>query len=67
MVFRDDIDTMVVAFTASQIPGIADRSCPPSRAGPRYPSGTPLVGEEHFPTPVREHRVDGVVLAYSDC
>ena len=37
--FRNDRDTEVVAFTATQIPGIADRIYPPALAGPRYPRG----------------------------
>ena len=36
-VFRDDPETEVVAFTASQIPGIASRRYPTELAGARYP------------------------------
>ena len=45
VVFRDDPDVRVVAFTAAQIPGIADRRHPPSLAGPAYPDGIPIVDE----------------------
>ena len=41
VVFRDDPEHLVVAFTAAQIPGIDDRTYPPSLAGPRYPDGHP--------------------------
>jgi predicted GTPase len=34
VVYRDDPDTRVVAFTAAQIPGIDGRSYPPELAGP---------------------------------
>ena len=41
VVYRDDPDTRVVAFTAAQIPGIDDRVYPASLAGPLYPDGHP--------------------------
>jgi predicted GTPase len=66
VVFREDPATEVVAFTATQIPGIADRVYPPSLAGPRYPDGIPIRPEEELTALVREHGVDEVVLAYSD-
>jgi predicted GTPase len=66
VLFRDDPETDVVAFTATQIPGIADRSYPASLAGPRYPQGIPIRPEEELTQLVRERRADEVVLAYSD-
>ncbi len=65
-VFRSDPGRRVVAFTAAQIPGIADRRYPASLAGPRYPDGIPIVAESELDRVVREHEVDEVVLAYSD-
>jgi predicted GTPase len=65
-VFRDDPETYVVAFTAAQIPGIDDRTYPPSLAGKRYPEGIPIVAEETLPELIKRARVDEVVLAYSD-
>src|SRR4029450_8611238 len=64
--FRDNVNTDVVAFTAAQIPGIADRTYPPSLAGAFYPQGIPILPEEDLRAIVREHGVDEVVLAYSD-
>jgi predicted GTPase len=66
VVFRDDPDTRVVAFTAAQIPGIADRRYPASLAGPLYPEGIPIHAEEELSALIREESVDEVVLAYSD-
>ena len=66
VVFREDEDTRVVAFTAAQIPGIDDRRYPASLAGPLYPEGIPIVPEETLVDEIREHAVDEVVLAYSD-
>ena len=45
-VYRDDPASIVVAFTATQIPEIANRTYPSSLAGPRYPAGIPIVGED---------------------
>ena len=65
-VYRDDPSREVVAFTASQIPGIAERRYPASLAGPHYPDGIPIESEEELEALCRERRVDTVVLAYSD-
>jgi predicted GTPase len=64
--FRDDPNTEVVAFTATQIPGIDNRIYPPSLAGPGYPKGIPIHPEDELTELIREHRVDEVILAYSD-
>jgi len=66
VVYRDDPDTTVVAFTATQIPGIADRLYPASLAGPRYPDGIPVRPEEELGELIRGQSVDQVVFAYSD-
>lgn len=66
VVYRDAPDCEVVAFTATQIPGIAGRHYPPSLAGARYPGGIPIVPEDDLDTLCRTHRVDEVVFAYSD-
>jgi len=65
-VFREDASVEVVAFTAAQIPGIADRLYPPSLAGPLYPDGIPIRPEDELEEIVRRHAVDTVVLSYSD-
>ncbi|HWP36705.1 MAG TPA: cyclic 2,3-diphosphoglycerate synthase [Gemmatimonadales bacterium] len=66
VVFRDDPDTDVVAFTAAQIPNIAGRRYPPSLAGPRYPHGIPIEAEDDLERIIREHAVDVAVFSYSD-
>src|SRR5215472_3916556 len=66
MVYRADPSTVVVAFTAAQISGIADRSYPPALAGPYYPAGIPIVAEERLEALCRAEHVDQVVFAYSD-
>jgi len=64
--FRDNKEYEVVAFTATQIPGIEKRVYPPELAGPNYPEGVPIYSEEKLPELIREHKVDQVVFAYSD-
>jgi predicted GTPase len=66
VVYRDDPTVRIVAFTAAQIPGIADRTYPPSLAGPQYPHGIPIRPEAELPEIVRAEQVDEVVLGYSD-
>jgi predicted GTPase len=65
-VYRSDTGTRVVAFTAAQIPGIENRTYPASLAGPNYPDGIPVVGEDRLSDLIRQEHVDDVVLAYSD-
>lgn len=64
--FRENPDARVVAFTATQIPGIADRVYPPALAGSRYPEGIPIRPEDELTQLIHAHDVDEVVLAYSD-
>jgi predicted GTPase len=66
VVFRDDERYEVVAFTATQIPGIEERRYPPELSGGRYPEGIPVYDEKELTTLIREKNVDVVVFAYSD-
>ncbi len=64
--FRDDRSVEVVAFTATQIPGIDCRVFPAELAGPLYPRGIPVHPESDLVALIRRHDVDQVVFAYSD-
>jgi len=64
--FRDDPAVEVVAFTATQIPGIAGRRYPATLAGRLYPDGIPILGEDDLEELCRAQTVDRVVFAYSD-
>jgi predicted GTPase len=64
--FRNNSIYEVVAFTATQIPGIEGRTYPPELAGPNYPNGIPIYPEEELPKLIKEHDVDQVIFAYSD-
>lgn len=66
VLYRNDAAFDVVAFTATQIPGIDDRVYPPSLAGPLYPAGIPIHDESDLPRLIRELRADLCVFSYSD-
>lgn len=66
VVFRNDLDYQVVAFTATQIPDIAGRRYPPELAGRLYPEGIPIFEEKDLEKLIAENEIDAVVFAYSD-
>jgi predicted GTPase len=65
-VYRNEPSCEVVAFTATQIPGIAHRRYPATLAGPVYPGGIPIEDEAELEALCRRHAVRRVVFAYSD-
>ncbi|MFN3231756.1 MAG: cyclic 2,3-diphosphoglycerate synthase [Alphaproteobacteria bacterium] len=66
MVCRSDPSVEVVAFTATQIPGIDNRRYPASLAGPLYPDGIPILAEDGLEELCRREGVQQIVFAYSD-
>lgn len=64
--FRDNPDYEVVAFTATQIPDIEDRTYPAVLAGSRYPQGVPIHAESELVDLIAKYKVDQVIFAYSD-
>lgn len=64
--FRDNKDYEVVAFTATQIPGIDDKKYPAALAGKLYPKGIEIHPESELKDLILKHNVDLVVFAYSD-
>jgi len=64
--FRDNEDYEVVAFTATQIPGIEGRQYPPELAGKLYPAGIPIHDEKDLVKLIKAKGIDQVVFAYSD-
>jgi len=66
VVYRDDPSVEIVAFTATQIPGIDSRTYPADLAGPLYPAGIPIVPESELTALIRDKDVRQVVFAYSD-
>ena len=63
---KDDPAIEVVAFTATQIPGIDERVFPYFLAGSRYPDGIPIHPESDLVDLVDKLDVDDVFFAYSD-
>ena len=64
--FRDNPAYEVVAFTATQIPGIDDKTYPPVLAGTLYPKGIPIFPESELTRLIKDEKIDRVVFAYSD-
>ena len=66
VVYRDNEDYEVVAFTATQIPDIDGRMYPPSLAGSLYPNGISIHDESELVDLIKKHNVDEVIFSYSD-
>jgi len=64
--FRDNPDYRVVAFTATQIPYISNRTYPTSLAGRLYPKGIPIYPEEKLEELIESGKVTDVYFSYSD-
>src|ERR1700687_5132615 len=66
VVFRNNSEYQVVAFTATQIPDIAGSRYPAELAGSLYPERIPIREEKDFESLVAEYNVNAVVFSYSD-
>ncbi len=66
VLFRDNPDYNVVAFTANQIPFISGRPYPKELSGKLYPSGIKIYDESELPELIRKFDVDICIIAYSD-
>ena len=64
--YRDNPAYNVVAFTAAQIPDIADRKYPASLAGGLYPDGIPIYAQDELEQLIKKLDVDECVFSYSD-
>ncbi|MFC2113815.1 cyclic 2,3-diphosphoglycerate synthase [Bacteroidota bacterium] len=65
--FRGNKDYNVIAFTATQIPGIDDKKYPAELAGvDLYPNGIPIRPEDELKQIIENEKIDLVVFAYSD-
>ncbi|MFC1493080.1 cyclic 2,3-diphosphoglycerate synthase [candidate division KSB1 bacterium] len=66
VIYRDNPDYEVVAFTATQIPDIEGRRYPKELAGKLYPKGIPIYAEEELEKLIKKHNVEEVAFSYSD-
>jgi predicted GTPase len=64
--YREDDSVKIVAFTATQIPDIADRKYPAELAGKLYPDGIPIYAEDELEELIINKDVEEVVFSYSD-
>ena len=66
VLYRDNPDYDVIAFTATQIPDIDERKYPNELAGKLYPEGIPIYPEADLSNLIKKHKIDEVVFSYSD-
>ncbi len=66
MIFRDNPQYQVVAFTATQIPNIHGRKYPDRLAGKLYPKGIPILSEDDLVKLIKRFKIDEVIFSYSD-
>jgi predicted GTPase len=66
VLFRNNRDYEVVAFTANQIPYISDKDYPKELSGPLYPKGIRIYDESQLGELIDRFRAQVCVLAYSD-
>ncbi len=64
--YRDNENYEVLAFTATQIPDIDDKTYPASLAGSLYPNGIPIISEDELYAQIETNNVDRAILSYSD-
>jgi len=64
--YRNNPAYKVVAFTAAQIPGIADRKYPAALAGNLYPEGIPIYAQNELERLIKDLDADECVFSYSD-
>ena len=66
ILFRNNPDFEVIAFTATQIPNIDKRIYPASLAGFLYPKGIPIFPERDVAKLIKKNKVKEVIFSYSD-
>ncbi len=66
VIYRENADYEIVAFTATQIPNIDGRRYPAELAGELYPDGIRILPESDLVQLIAENDIDQVVFAYSD-
>lgn len=64
--YKNNLRYNVVGFTATQIPGIANRGYPRELAGDRYPKGIPIFDEKDLEELIKKYNVEECAFSYSD-
>lgn len=66
VVYRNNPNYEVVAFTATQIPNISGRMYPKELSGKLYPKGIPIFPESDIVEIIKKFHVNVAVFSYSD-
>ncbi len=66
VVYRNNEEYEVAAFTATQIPNIDGRNYPAELAGKLYPNGIKIYDESELTSLIKKLGIDEVVFSYSD-
>ncbi|MFQ6613386.1 MAG: cyclic 2,3-diphosphoglycerate synthase [Fidelibacterota bacterium] len=66
VLYRNNPQVRIVAFTATQIPDIDGRVYPATLAGELYPDGIPIFDESELSDLIRKYDVEDVIFSYSD-
>ncbi len=66
VLFRENSDYEIVAFTAAQIPYISNRIYPSELSGKLYPNGIKVYDESELPYLIKKFAVDICIISYSD-
>jgi len=66
VLFRDNPNYRVVAFTAAQIPFISDRIYPKELSGELYPNGIKIYDEKMLPALIKRFDASICIQSYSD-
>ena len=64
--FKDNPEYKVCCFTATQIPGIDNKTYPSELAGKMYPGGIPIHSEDDMDDLIADYNIDEVYFCYSD-
>ena len=66
VIYRDNEQYDVKAFTATQIPDIDGRKYPAELSGKLYPEGIPIYDEKELAELIKKFEIEEVVFSYSD-
>ncbi len=66
VLYRDNPNYEIVAFTATQIPDIDGRKYPAELAGELYPDGIPIIAEDNLEQTIHDKKIELCIMSYSD-
>lgn len=66
VLYRNNPNYEIVAFTATQIPDIDGRRYPSELAGELYPDGIPIIAEDNLEQTIHDKKIELCIMSYSD-